>query len=32
MEVNKSKVWHKSLKKKGIVPIPVIDTDARWGA
>jgi hypothetical protein len=24
-------VWHKSSMKKGIVPCPGIDTDARWG-
>jgi hypothetical protein len=24
-------VWHKSSMKKGVVPRPGIDTDARWG-
>jgi hypothetical protein len=27
----KGHVWHKSSMKKGIVPCPGIDTDARWG-
>ena len=27
----KGSVWHKSSMKKGIVPCPGIDTDARWG-
>ena len=27
----KGRVWHKSSMKKGIVPCPGIDTDARWG-
>ena len=27
----KDSVWHKSSMKKGIVPCPGIDTDARWG-
>ena len=27
----KGSVWHKSSMKKGIVPCPSIDTDARWG-
>ena len=27
----KGPVWHKSSMKKGIVPCPGIDTDARWG-
>ena len=27
----KGHVWHKSSMKKGIVPRPGIDTDARWG-
>ncbi|MER5176311.1 MAG: transposase [Candidatus Nitrosocosmicus sp.] len=28
----KGSVWHKSsMKKKGVVPRPGIDTDARWG-
>ena len=27
----KGSVWHKSSMKKGIVPRPGIDTDARWG-
>ena len=27
----KGSVWHKSSIKKGIVPRPGIDTDARWG-
>ncbi len=26
----KGPVWHKSSMKKGIVPCPGIDTDARW--
>lgn len=28
---SKGKVWHTSSMKKGIVPCPGIDTDARWG-
>src|SRR6476660_10447192 len=27
----KGSVWHKSSMKKGVVPCPGIDTDARWG-
>src|SRR6476620_5600638 len=27
----KGPVWHKSSMKKGIVPCPGIDTDAKWG-
>ncbi len=27
----KGSIWHKSSMKKGIVPCPGIDTDARWG-
>src|SRR4051812_47706494 len=27
----KGSVWHKSSMKKGVVPCPDIDTDARWG-
>ncbi len=27
----KGPVWHKSSMKKGVVPCPGIDTDARWG-
>jgi len=27
----KGHVWHKSSMKKGEVPCPGIDTDARWG-
>ena len=27
----KGNVWHKSSMKKGEVPCPGIDTDARWG-
>ncbi len=27
----KGPLWHKSSMKKGIVPCPGIDTDARWG-
>ncbi len=27
----KGHVWHKSSMKKGIVPRPGIDTNARWG-
>jgi len=28
----KGNVWHKSsIMKKGVVPCPGIDTDARWG-
>ncbi len=28
---SKGNIWHKSSMKKGIVPCPSIDTDARWG-